>query len=71
MQSLLSVFCFSEKSVKGIFGEFYQLYLASTMSSFTSKYSVFNETTMETKENVRELAMFYLMYQIGKLDINL
>ena len=70
MQSLLSVFCFSEKSVKEIFGESYQLNLASAMSSFTSEYSVFSETAMETKENVRELAMLYLMYQIGRLDIN-
>ena len=41
------------------------------MTSFTTEYSVFNETAMETKDNVRELAMFYLLYQIGKLDINL
>ena len=40
------------------------------MTSFTAEYSVFNEITMEIEENVRELAMSYSMYQIGKLDIN-
>ena len=51
-------------------GMSHQLSLTSTMTSFTSEYSVFNETTIETNRNVRELAMSYLLYQIGKLDIN-